>query len=378
MKPYFPRVSLPSPIATSPSSVIVPAVSPSTDIITPPPPPPDIFDLWSRPMFTRVPTSFTAISSQRVRTGAQNNKLTAQRLATARNREYRNSFIDNSLSNASTTIEPHPPPPQPRSEVSAKVAISRWGLEKCREAEAIQLTKIIDKYKSFRPITTSQIEPNSLYLRSMSLFKQKSSGDINCRIPVDGSRQPATTYTTTFATTSDITNRQFILSCILKHAYDTQTEFHTFSGDIPAAFINDNPLTRADTGGVQFFTRLPKDLINTTLANKLMEIYMAHYGIKNANHLFDQKLHNLLITHGYFSTPSDARTYVKFCPHNSGARLIANFHVDDFEGYSFSQSLTDEFLKRYGDELTWDTPAKGICGTECHKNPNGSYNFIYD
>ena len=71
VKPYFPRVSLPSPIATSPSSVIVPAVSPSTDIITPPPPLPDIFDLWSRPMFTRVPTSFTAISSQRVRTGAQ-------------------------------------------------------------------------------------------------------------------------------------------------------------------------------------------------------------------------------------------------------------------------------------------------------------------
>ena len=340
------------------------------------------FDIWSRPQFSRnlhLSTALAALTSQRIRTGAQNNKLVAQRLATARNRTYRNTFIDTSLSNASTTIEPQPPPPQPRSEVSAKVAISRWGIDKCRDAEAIQLSKIIDKYKSLRPLTDSQLEPNSVYLRSMSLFKQKSNGEINCRIPVDGSRQPTSTYDNTFATTSDITNRQFILSCVLKHAYDTHTIFHSFSGDIPAAFINDNPLTRSDTGGVQFFTRLPKDLINTALANKLMEIYMAHFGIKNANHLFDQKLHNLFITHGYYSTPSDARTYVKFCPHDPAARLIVNFHVDDFEGYSFSQTLTDEFhdilIKRYGDELTWDTPAKGICGTENLINSNGSYSL---
>jgi len=106
---------------------------------------------------------------------------------------------------------------------------------------------------------------------------------------------------------------------------------------------------------------------------------MAHYGIKNANHLFDNKLHHLLVTHGYHSCPSDIRTYIKFCTITPSARIIVNFHVDDFDGSSFSKLLTEEFhtllRQRYGDDLTWHTPSPGICGTEYIKNPNGSYSL---
>ena len=301
-KPYFPTVNLP-PLVTSasdahplgainplseipPSSTLVTSSSTAhkVDTINPVSEIPtlhhtDTWPTWSHPYFSR-PTSFSATPSIHRRTGAQNNKLAAQRLATTRNRLYRASLPLSSISNAPTSITPQPPPPQPRSEVNSKIAISRWGLHKCAAAEATQLTKIMDTYKSFRPITRDQLEPNALFLRSMSLFKQKSNGEINCRIPVDGSHQPSHTYNSTFAATSDTTKRQFILSCMLKQAYDTHTQFHTFSGDIPAAFINDNPLTRADTGGVQFFTRLPKDLINTKLADTLQAIDMAHFGIK--------------------------------------------------------------------------------------------------
>jgi len=274
-KPYFPCVNL--PVLPSTNIVSTDNNQSQTNITNSISAIPTIFPVntlptWSHPYFTH-PTSFNATTSNNptthVRTGAQENKLAAQRLATTRNRLYRASLPFSNISNAPTSITPQPPPPQPRTEVSTKIAISRWGLPKCAAAEAIQLTKIMDTYKSFRPITRTQLEPNALFLRSMSLFKQKSNGEINCRIPVDGSHQPSNTYNSTFAATSDTTKRQFILSCMLKQAYDTQTQFHTFSGDIPAAFINDNPLTCSDTGGVQFFTRLPKDLINTKLADTL-------------------------------------------------------------------------------------------------------------
>ena len=281
-RPYFPSVRLPLPPRQALHHHILP---------------PPTHPTFTTPVLHPTPHSAALFATP---TGAQLNKQRAQKDATVRNRQYRLSLPVSTVSNAPTSIQPTPPPPQPRSEVACKVALQRWSHAACYEAEATQLNKIINTYGSFRPITPSQIEPNHIFLRSMSLFKEKvGTGEINCRIPVDGSRQPAHTYGELSAATSDSTTRQFILSCCLKHQSDTGRTFKTASGDIPAAFINNNPLPRSSTGGTQFITRLPKDLLHREMANQLCTIDMAHYGTKNANHIFDHDLATLLTSHGY-------------------------------------------------------------------------------
>ena len=139
-RPYFPEVHLPLPNS--------PGLPPH---ILPPP---------THPIFNNTiplpPTSLVARSTPI--TGAQFNKQQAQRAATKRNRDFRRSLPFSTLTNAPTTIQPNPPPPQPRSEVNSKVAVSRYGYDKCREAEHVQLDKIINKYRSFRQIHPNQVE----------------------------------------------------------------------------------------------------------------------------------------------------------------------------------------------------------------------------
>lgn len=144
-----------------------------------------------------------------------------------------------------------------------------------RPAEDKEINKLLYRYKALRPISQSEVEPTAAYLRSMALYKLKlSTGVVAGRIPLDGSRQPADTYNDTFAATSDTFNRLFLLSVSLKDAAhrDCLRRLVIGGGDIPAAFINNVKLTREHTGGRQIITRLPRDLLNKTLAGTLCAV----------------------------------------------------------------------------------------------------------
>jgi hypothetical protein len=220
-------------------------------------------------------------------------KLENKRRTTSRNRNHRlNHPIDPLLSDRPTSIVPDPLPPQRRAEVTSRVAVPLFGYDLCRAAEDKEIKKILQTYGSLTPIDESNIEPGAVFLRSMSMFKRKSDDSISCRIPLDGKHQPTDTYGDTSAATPDTSDYLFLLSLAFKDASDRNQldGLEIFSGDIPAAFINGIKLPRSDTGGHQMLTRLPKDLLNTDLANKLCEITGPQYGIHQGGHIYDVNL----------------------------------------------------------------------------------------
>ncbi len=323
--------------------------------------------------------SIVGVTTSHSQTGSVTRKLENLRRASARYRVFRQTLELGNLNNSPTLIRPTPPPPQPRAEVPSVRAIRLWGEDLCLAAEAKELHKALINPGSMRIISREDIEPGAVFVRSMALFKKKTSGAISCRIPVDGSSQPADSYGDTHATTSDVTDRIFALNVALKDAYDRGRldSFVTGCGDIPAAFINNKVLTREHTGGHQFITRLPKDLLHAEYANQYAHIIKPQYGLKQSNHIHDEDLHKLMLSHGYLAHDIRPRVYIKYSTSCDKDNLCVSFHVDDFEYYSTCPILLEQFKSlmrhHFGPDVLFQEPSTGICNVEITRHPNHSH-----
>jgi len=223
----------------------------------------------------------SATDTEIVRSPTIQRKLDNQRKATAAASTFRKTLNNSHLNNRPSSVQPSPPPPVKRVEVNARQAVQKWGFDLVKSSEEKELNKILITYKSMIPINRRDIRSNAVYLRSMALYKKKSDGTVACRIPIDGSQQPEDSYDETHAVTTDITDRLFLLSLVHKMAFDANVlpQLDIQCGDIPAAFINGNKLSQGTTEDRQFITKLPKDLLDTTLAGTMHEVVGAQYGM---------------------------------------------------------------------------------------------------
>jgi hypothetical protein len=306
-------------------------------------------------------------------------KLDNARRATARNRAHRNTLDLGDLNNKPTDVLPSPLPRNTRPEVSSTAAIKLWGYDKVKAAEDKELTKILTTYKSYKPISKSDITPNNAFIRSLALYKIKSDGTVTCRIPACGNDQPPHTYGPTSALTTDITDSLFLLSVTLKHSKDknriSELLANSFTGDLPAAFINGLERSMEAEGYTQLITKLPAKLLNTDLANLLCEITGPQYGLVDSNYIYDQDLHNNHKKQQYHYHDMNPRIYYKWSK-PGGEFIVIKFYVDDFEGYCDSPSLKQQYkdfiFKRYGPDTVWKNGLGGITGVEYIINPNNS------
>jgi hypothetical protein len=314
------------------------------------------------------------------RSGAINRKLENRRLSTARNAQHRASIkatlLHNGipLSNHSTSIQPKPPPAGKRQEVSVRTGIMLYGTEAVRAAVNTELIKIFDTHSAMRLMAHGDIEANALFLRSQMLIKMKSSGLLTARLPLDGSKQTADTYSDTYAGTSDSVNRIFLLSTAITSAR-IKGELDVLivaDFDVPAAFLNEG-LPRSQTGGRQLYTRLPNDLPDERYAGKLAEVLGCMYGLRQSNSIFDKAFSDYLVSHGYEKLLSCDHTFVKYL---DGYRIIVNMHVDDGLVISESTVLYDELkhilIKKYGPGMKFNDVSDGNCGIGFIRHDSGA------
>ena len=289
-----------------------------------------------------------------------------------------NHPIPTDLTNRPTDLRPIPPPRQ-QNEFTLRKAYTILDPIKIQNSVAKELNKAFTKWQSLKLIPRSQIEPDAVTLPSQWIVKEKLDKTVSSRVVMNGKMQPPHTYSDTYASTSDPTHRAFVLATALADAAHRNKTLITFSGDIEAAFINNNPLPRSSTGGTQLLTKLPADLPQP-YSNALAEIVGAHYGLKQSNNIYDQDLLGRLTSHDYTRCPSSPYTLQKTSPTDPLDKLTVSFHVDDFEGCTTCPSLYAEFqsiiTERYG-PTEFHSPSKGICGQTLELNDDGSITLHY-
>jgi len=402
-KEFVIRIPLPSTSPTDPSKLLVqPAILPCRDYLAVPPdlvhaPQPEgsspllsaAHTPSQRPRLTRAahslspygPASNHSLSAITTpvppasRSGHATRKLQLSRLTTARNKHYRSTLALTHLTNAPTPLFPDPDRYPPRQEVKYSEAVKLWGEELVHAAFVKEVQfKQFTKYKSLRLITADQIEHNAIKLHSQMLYKMKLNGTVSGRLPADGSRQPPDSYSDTYAATSDQTNRNLLISTMLKDCANRATINQLVIGDfdIPAAFINGLPLTRDKTGGRQVVMRLPHDLPDAALAGRWVEVLGCIYGMKQSNHEFDKSFDIFLRGIGYKPLPSDTKIYVKKAA--DGTRLVIDMHVDDgfylCDNPAFLDELEDALKVRYGSDLSFSRDSSGVCSVRLTRLPN--------
>ena len=320
------------------------------------------------------PNAFTAMIStiQNTLTRKYNNA----RVASARNRAYRNTLDVGDLNNNPTDIIPSPLPRNIRVEVNSKEAFKKWGFDKVKAGEDKELKKILETYTSYKPISNKDVQPDAIFIPSMALYKEKRDGTVTCRIPGNGKNQPPDSYGPTHALTTDTTDSLFLLSTALKEAFDTGTlnDLIEFSAvcDVPAGFINGIKRDLKATGFRQLITKLPTSLLNNQLAGKLCEIIGPQYGLVDSNYLFDQNI-NKVHTDIFNSNDVNPRIYFKW---HENRFIFIRLYVDDSQILSNSKFLRDQYkhlmFKRYGPDLSWKDGLAGITGLEYNINSNKS------
>jgi hypothetical protein len=227
------------------------------------------------------------------------------------------------------------------------------------------------------------VEHNAVFVPIKLIIREKLNKDVTARIALGGDRQPPHTYGDTHAGTSDATHRAFTLAAGQAHAAVHNLDLITFNFDIPAAFLNKNPLPRDKTGNTQLFTRTPSNL-PSPYDNKICEVIGAHYGLKQSNHIYDQDFINLMLQDGFTQCPSHPYTFEKWSIPNVHAppshHLFVSMHVDDGDCNTTCPIMYRAFkqliIDRYGD-LEFHSPSKGTCGQEQVLNSDKSITLHY-
>jgi hypothetical protein len=210
------------------------------------------------------------------------------------------------------------------------------------------------------------------------LVKKKSSGVVNSRLAVDGSRQPPDSYNDIDAGTSSTERLLCLTSAVIADATHRQVEYQIIGCDIPAAFLHQD-LTKEDTNDYQYITRLPANFPGK-LANQLNAIDKGHYGTKQGNNLFNRANNKLLLDAGYVNTILAPHIYRETCPVNPKNYLFVNWHVDDGAILSTSPTLTEELKKLFTDKygfneefpLTWNPEIGEYCGIQFERGTDKS------
>jgi hypothetical protein len=169
---------------------------------------------------------------------SQITKLANARTAATRNRLF-NSQHPSSLNNLPTSLIPTPIAAQ-RTEMSIARASRTLPASDIAAAINKETHKQLTKYASLRRLQSQDhLEARRAFLRSSMFIKQKASGLVTARLAIDGSHQPPDSYTNTFAGTSDVTNRSFIIAVTLADAAhrDILPELVIGSCYIRAAFL---------------------------------------------------------------------------------------------------------------------------------------------
>jgi hypothetical protein len=214
-------------------------------------------------------------------------------------------------------------------------------------------------------------------------MKQKLDERITARLAIDGSSQPPSSYSSTYAGTSSTLNRLFLTAvyqanCVYR---GITPRYRRVRFDVPAAFLR-NRLTRQDTGGHQIITRMPHDIPEGHIVKprQYFEVVGALYGLRQSNAIFMADFIKTMTDAQFLPTPSDPLTFFQRCPINPLDSLACNMHVDDGEFYSQSDFLVDKMkatlTKRFGDIL-FEEDSKGICGVDVTKHPDLSLTMTF-
>ena len=315
--------------------------------------------------------------------GHKHRKLIKQREASIRDRAHLlHNPPPDSLNNRSTDIRPIPPKRQ-QNEWPLTKALLVLDPVKVNNAVDKENKKIFETYKSLRIIQPHEVEQNAVFVPIKLIIREKLNKDVTARIALGGDRQPPHTYGDTHAGTSDATHRAFTLAAGQAHAAIHKLDLITFNFDIPAAFLNKNPLPREKTGNTQLFTRTPSNL-PPPYDNKICEVIGAHYGLKQSNHIYDQDFINLMLNDGFIQCPSHPYTFQKWSIPTINAppshHLFVSMHVDDGDCNTTCPIMYQAFQKliidRYGD-LEFHSPSKGTCGQEQVLNSDKSITLHY-
>jgi hypothetical protein len=338
--------------------------------------------------FTELPTTRTGYGgwgnlSVITSSGHKFRKLQNLRLASIRDRTHLlNNPPPDSLNNRSTDIRPIPPLRQ-QNEWPLHRALRVLDPTKVNAAVDKENKKVFVTYKSLKIIKPNQVEQNAAFVPLKLIIREKTNKDVTARFALGGDRQPPHTYGDTHAGTSDATHRAFTLAAGQAHAAIHKLDLITFNFDIPAAFLNKNPLPRDKTGNTQLFTRTPSYL-PPPYDNKTCEVIGAHYGLKQSNHIYDQDFINLLTSDGFTQCPSHPYTFQKWSIPSLHAppshHLFVSMHVDDGDSNTTSPQMYTDFRKlitdRYGD-LPFHSPSQGTCGQTQVLNTDKSITLHY-
>ena len=310
-------------------------------------------------------------------------KLHNLRQASIRDRIHlQNNPPPDFLNNRSTEIRPNPPIRQ-QNEWPLHKALLVLDPTKVNAAVDKENKKVFETYKSLKVIKPNQVEHNAAFVPLKLIIREKTNKDITARFALGGDRQPPHTYGDTHAGTSDATHRAFTLAAGQAHAAIHKLELITFNFDIPAAFLNRNPLPRDKTGNTQLFTRTPSYL-PPPYNSKTCEVIGAHYGLKQSNHLYDQDFINLMTSNGFTPCPSHPYTFQKWSIPTLHAppshHLFVSMHVDDGDSNTTCPQMYKDFQKlitdRYGD-LPFHSPSQGTCGQTQVLNADKSITLHY-
>ena len=323
---------------------------------------------------TLQPYTFVAAPDAH-KSGHQLRKQANATAAAIRDRTHRETHPPpRNLNNRTTDLRPIPPTRQ-QNEFTVNKALRVLDPDKVNAALNKELDKVFVKYKSLRLITPQEIEHNAVHIRTQVIIKEKTNKDITARMALDGGAQPPETYGDTYAGTSDASHRMFVLATAIADAAHRGIPLYTFSYDIPGAFLNGNTLTREHTGGRQLVAHMPSSLpapYNSATA----EVLGAHYGLKQSNNIYDEGLINLHTSNGFSRMPSSPYTFQTKHSHNPATTLTVSMHVDDAEGNTTSLAALENYKKlitdRYGQDVIFNVPSKGICAQVIKTNTDGS------
>ena len=208
------------------------------------------------------------------------------------------------------------------------------------QAVDVELRKIFN-LKALSRASVCDIKPGDQILDPVSVCRLKTDSitglvtKMTYRLTVNGAQQLKSTYSETFAGTSDQHLVALAKSATYAHAVKTGTvkDFFMSDLDITGAFLHADYVS---TTGSSLFIRLPANLPGPTEgslhpdAGQLFRIDKAMYGLPESNMLFDKLKRHVLSKAGFTPTETDPSIFTKF-DLVTGARSILFTHVDDLQ-----------------------------------------------
>ena len=320
--------------------------------------------------------------------------------AMAKARQYLPTITPHGLKNSSATydfdsLDLDPPTAQPDEMpvAEAKRIASLPGacpllLGKIDAAVEAEMNKVTAKYDTIRLICSANpMDRDAFKIHSLMFIKFKRDGRVTARLAGCGNQQHPSSYSSTYASTSDHNTHTMIVAAYYAHAVATNTVDTLIHSDfdINGAFLQ-NRLPRSATGGKQLVMKLPTSLPHPW-AGHWVEVVGALYGLKQSNAIFEQDFAKVMASinflpahdpqHGIASAP-DTSVYHYANPNDPSIRCTVPMHVDDGQILSTSRELVTllrtTLETRYG-PLTWNDISTQHTGTTMTRYPTGAIAF---